>query len=155
HRRDPALPRRGAGGSRELLLRHGALREPRGPAELARVREARARALRERLALRAGDRRRVLHGTARRLRRARRRRPRGDRSTERRAAVPAIRHQGGLMTQIDVPVLIVGGGGAGLTASMLLSRLGVESLLVSALPTTSILPKAHVLNQRTMEIFTD
>ena len=59
------------------------------------------------------------------------------------------------MTRIDVPVLIVGGGGAGLTASMLLSQLGVETLLVSALPTTSVLPKAHVLNQRAMEIFTD
>ena len=59
------------------------------------------------------------------------------------------------MPYVDVPVLIVGGGGAGLTASMLLSQLGVESLLVSALPTTSVLPKAHVLNQRAMEIFTD
>ena len=49
-----------------------------------------------------------------------------------------------------VPVLIVGGGGAGLTASMLLGTHGIESLLVSALPTTSILPKAHVLNQRAM-----
>jgi 2,4-dichlorophenol 6-monooxygenase len=38
---------------------------------------------------------------------------------------------------------------------MLLSQLGVDSLLVSALPTTSVLPKAHVLNQRTMEVFTD
>ncbi|WP_028213056.1 FAD-dependent monooxygenase, partial [Paraburkholderia mimosarum] len=52
-------------------------------------------------------------------------------------------------------VLIVGGGGAGLTASMLLSGLGIENLLVSALPSTSILPKAHVLNQRTMEILSD
>lgn len=59
------------------------------------------------------------------------------------------------MTTIETPVLIVGGGGAGLTASMLLSKLGVESLLVSALPSTSILPKAHVLNQRAMEILTD
>jgi len=59
------------------------------------------------------------------------------------------------MNRIDVPVLIVGGGGAGLTASMLLSQLGVETLLVSALPTTSVLPKAHVLNQRTMEILSD
>jgi len=59
------------------------------------------------------------------------------------------------MNRIDVRVLIVGGGGAGLTASMLLSQLGVETLLVSALPTTSVLPKAHVLNQRTMEILTD
>ena len=56
---------------------------------------------------------------------------------------------------IEVPVLIVGGGGAGLTCSMLLSQLGIEHLLVSALPTTSILPKAHVLNQRTMEILDD
>jgi 2,4-dichlorophenol 6-monooxygenase len=55
----------------------------------------------------------------------------------------------------DAPVLIVGGGGAGLTCSMLLAQLGIESLLVSALPTTSILPKAHVLNQRTMEILGD
>jgi 2,4-dichlorophenol 6-monooxygenase len=54
-----------------------------------------------------------------------------------------------------VPVLIVGGGGAGLTASMLLARHGVEHLLVSARPTTSDLPKAHVLNQRAMEVLDD
>ena len=49
--------------------------------------------------------------------------------------------------QLNVPVLIVGGGGAGLTTSMLLSTMGVDSLLVNAWPGTSILPKAHVLNQ--------
>ncbi len=54
-----------------------------------------------------------------------------------------------------VPVLVVGGGGAGLTASMLLARQGVEHLLVSARPTTSDLPKAHVLNQRSMEVLED
>lgn len=59
------------------------------------------------------------------------------------------------MSGIEVPVLIVGGGGAGLTASMTLSTLGVESLLVSSLPHTSTLPKAHVLNQRAMEILTE
>jgi 2,4-dichlorophenol 6-monooxygenase len=59
------------------------------------------------------------------------------------------------MDDTQVPVLIVGGGGAGLTASMILSTLDVESLLVSALPHTSVLPKAHMLNQRTMEIFTE
>ncbi|MEY3587628.1 MAG: hypothetical protein RJA47_224 [Actinomycetota bacterium] len=59
------------------------------------------------------------------------------------------------MTDIRVPVLVVGGGGAGLTASMLLSTLGVESLLVNSLPTTSVLPKAHILNQRAMEIMQD
>lgn len=59
------------------------------------------------------------------------------------------------MTDTQIPVLIVGGGGAGLTASMTLSTLGVDSLLVSAMPSTSTLPKAHVLNQRAMEIFTE
>ncbi|TVZ06602.1 FAD-binding monooxygenase [Trebonia kvetii] len=60
-------------------------------------------------------------------------------------------------TDIDeeVPVLIVGGGGAGLTASMLLAREGVGHLLVSARPQTSDLPKAHVLNQRAMEVLED
>jgi 2,4-dichlorophenol 6-monooxygenase len=55
--------------------------------------------------------------------------------------------------ETKTPVLIVGGGGAGLAASMLLSKLGIEHILVSRLPHTSVLPKAHVLNQRTMEIF--
>ena len=55
----------------------------------------------------------------------------------------------------EVPVLIVGGGGAGLTASMLLARQGVEHLLVSAREGTSDLPKAHVLNQRAMEVLDD
>ncbi|WP_295692349.1 FAD-dependent monooxygenase [Lapillicoccus sp.] len=59
------------------------------------------------------------------------------------------------MADLEVPVLIVGGGGAGLTASMTLATLGVESLLVNSVPHTSVLPKAHVLNQRTMEIFTE
>jgi 2,4-dichlorophenol 6-monooxygenase len=55
----------------------------------------------------------------------------------------------------QVPVLVVGGGGAGLTASMLLAGQGVEHLLVSARPQTSDLPKAHVLNQRAMEVLED
>lgn len=55
----------------------------------------------------------------------------------------------------QVQVLIVGGGGAGLTASMLLAREGVDHLLVSARPGTSDLPKAHVLNQRAMEVLGD
>lgn len=52
-------------------------------------------------------------------------------------------------------VLIVGGGGAGLTASMLFSGLGIASILVDDKPSTSDLPKAHVLNQRTLEILDD
>ena len=59
------------------------------------------------------------------------------------------------MYDVEVPVLIVGGGGAGLTSSMLLARQGVDHLLISARPGTSDLPKAHVLNQRAMEILED
>jgi len=51
-----------------------------------------------------------------------------------------------------VGVLIVGGGGSGLTASVILSDLGVDSLLVERHPSTSIHPKAHILNGRTMEV---
>jgi len=57
------------------------------------------------------------------------------------------------MKTIDTPVLVVGGGGCGLSASIFLSNLGVDHLLVERHSTTSHLPKAHYLNQRTMEIF--
>lgn len=55
--------------------------------------------------------------------------------------------------EIHVPVLIVGGGASGLSASLFLSDLGIESLLVERHPSTSELPKAHYVNQRSMEIF--
>jgi 2,4-dichlorophenol 6-monooxygenase len=61
----------------------------------------------------------------------------------------------GQPVDLEVPVLVVGGGGAGLTASMLLATYGIEHLLVSARPETSDLPKAHVLNQRAMEVLDD
>lgn len=57
------------------------------------------------------------------------------------------------MADMEVPVLIVGGGGCGLSSSIFLSDLGVDHLLVERHATTSHLPKAHYLNQRTMEIF--
>ncbi|MEU8703266.1 FAD-dependent monooxygenase [Streptomyces sp. NPDC048680] len=57
------------------------------------------------------------------------------------------------MEAIEVPVLIVGGGGCGLSASVLLSDQGVDHLLVERHSDTSRIPKAHYLNQRTMEIF--
>jgi 2-polyprenyl-6-methoxyphenol hydroxylase-like FAD-dependent oxidoreductase len=52
-----------------------------------------------------------------------------------------------------VPVLIVGGGPVGLTASFLLSRRSVPSLLVERHPGTAIHPKARGINVRTMEVF--
>ncbi|KND36983.1 FAD-dependent monooxygenase [Streptomyces acidiscabies] len=57
------------------------------------------------------------------------------------------------MSTVDVPVLIVGGGGSGLAASVFLSAHGIDHLLVERRADTSRLPKAHYLNQRTMEIF--
>jgi 2,4-dichlorophenol 6-monooxygenase len=54
---------------------------------------------------------------------------------------------------LEVPVLIVGGGGCGLSSSIFLSDRGVEHLLIERHASTSDLPKAHYLNQRTMEVF--
>jgi putative polyketide hydroxylase len=53
----------------------------------------------------------------------------------------------------EIPVLIVGGGPIGLSASILLSRLGVASRLVERHPGTAIHPKARGINMRTMEVF--
>jgi putative polyketide hydroxylase len=52
-----------------------------------------------------------------------------------------------------VPVLIVGGGPAGLTASLLLSQLGIASMLIERRPQPSPLPRATGVNVRSMEIF--
>jgi 2-polyprenyl-6-methoxyphenol hydroxylase-like FAD-dependent oxidoreductase len=52
----------------------------------------------------------------------------------------------------DVPVLIVGGGPAGLTASLLLSRHGVRSLLIDRRTAASTLPRARGVHSRAMEI---
>lgn len=53
----------------------------------------------------------------------------------------------------EVPVLIVGAGPAGMATSILLSRSGIRSLLVEKHPDTAHLPRAHIINQRTVEIF--
>ncbi|MFF8596802.1 FAD-dependent monooxygenase [Streptomyces sp. NPDC015220] len=56
---------------------------------------------------------------------------------------------------LRVPVLIVGAGPAGLTASLALSRYGVRHLLVDRYHGSAHTPRAHLLNQRTGEIFRD
>jgi 2-polyprenyl-6-methoxyphenol hydroxylase-like FAD-dependent oxidoreductase len=53
---------------------------------------------------------------------------------------------------VEVPVLIVGGGPAGLTASLLLSRYGVGSLLIDKRAGGSPLPRARGVHARAMEI---
>ena len=56
------------------------------------------------------------------------------------------------MRRIDVPVLIVGAGPAGLTAAILLARQGVASLMVDRRGGPHRAPQAHVVNPRSLEI---
>ncbi|MEV4443838.1 FAD-dependent oxidoreductase, partial [Streptomyces sp. NPDC049577] len=53
----------------------------------------------------------------------------------------------------DVPVLIVGGGYAGLATSLFLAHHGVRSLLVDRHPGVAIQGRARGINPRTMEIY--
>ena len=53
---------------------------------------------------------------------------------------------------MEAPVLIVGGGPVGLTASVLLARLGVASLLVERRPGVTDHPRSRLINTRTVEI---
>jgi len=57
------------------------------------------------------------------------------------------------MRDIETGVLIIGGAGAGLASAIELSRKGIPYHLVERYPAPSPAPKAHYLNQRTMEIF--
>jgi 2,4-dichlorophenol 6-monooxygenase len=54
--------------------------------------------------------------------------------------------------RLDVPVLVVGAGPVGLTASILLSRLGVAHLVVDRRTGPHRAPQAHAVNPRTLEI---
>jgi putative polyketide hydroxylase len=56
-------------------------------------------------------------------------------------------------SDIDVPVLIVGGSMVGLSAALLLGHHGVRSLVVEHHRGTAIHPRAASVTQRTMEIF--
>lgn len=55
--------------------------------------------------------------------------------------------------QDRVPVLIVGGGIVGLSASLFLSHMGIRTLLVERHSGTSIHPRARGFNGRTMELY--
>src|SRR6201984_3301918 len=54
---------------------------------------------------------------------------------------------------VEGPVLIVGAGPAGLALSVALSRYGVGHLLVERPRDTPPTPRAHIINQPTIEIF--
>jgi len=54
---------------------------------------------------------------------------------------------------IEVPVLIVGGGPVGLTLAMELQHQGIEALLCERNPATTSHPKMDITNGRSMELF--
>ncbi|KAB8190955.1 FAD-dependent oxidoreductase [Nonomuraea phyllanthi] len=57
------------------------------------------------------------------------------------------------MKELDVEVLVVGGGPVGLCTAIELSRHGISTLLVERHAGTSIFPKARLITTRTMELF--
>ncbi|MCQ9165185.1 MULTISPECIES: FAD-dependent monooxygenase [unclassified Arthrobacter] len=58
-------------------------------------------------------------------------------------------------TLVETDVLIVGSGPAGSSAALFLSSLGVANIMITKYRWTANTPRAHITNQRTMEIFRD
>jgi 2,4-dichlorophenol 6-monooxygenase len=59
------------------------------------------------------------------------------------------------MSMIETDVLIVGSGPAGSASAALLSSYGIKNMLVTKFGWTCRTPRAHITNQRAMEVFRD
>jgi 2-polyprenyl-6-methoxyphenol hydroxylase-like FAD-dependent oxidoreductase len=58
-----------------------------------------------------------------------------------------------MLSEIQVPVLIAGGGPVGMTLALFLARYGVRSMLIERNPSTTRHPKMDLTNGRSMELF--
>jgi 2-polyprenyl-6-methoxyphenol hydroxylase-like FAD-dependent oxidoreductase len=56
---------------------------------------------------------------------------------------------------IDTDVLVVGAGPAGASAGLFLAKYGIRTLVISRHRGTAETPRAHIVNQRTMEVMRD
>src|SRR6201992_1245512 len=59
------------------------------------------------------------------------------------------------MTRIETDVVVVGSGPAGASAALFLATLGVDTVMITKYRWTANTPRAHITNQRAMEIFRD
>ena len=56
---------------------------------------------------------------------------------------------------LETDVLVIGSGPAGASAALFLASYGVDHLVITKYRWTANTPRAHITNQRTVEIFRD
>ena len=56
---------------------------------------------------------------------------------------------------VETDVLVVGSGPSGAAASLMLSELGIDNIMITKYRWTANTPRAHITNQRAMEVFRD